>query len=268
MVPERIVCLAAEVPEILDVLGVLDRVVGISAYTTRPSEALSIPKVSGFKNGSIDRILRDKPDLVILTSGVQKDLASELAQRGVTLLHFNPHRLTDMFQSILLLGNIVGQPEKAERYCAQLKSEIDVVKKKAAEFPFHPRVYFEEWMDPVIVGTGWISDLIEIAGGEDIFREISVHGRSAVERIISPEQILERDPEIVFASWCGNPFQSNEFLTRAGFTTMRALREERIYEISSEVLQCGPMLVDQLRVMHDLLQTFVDSSNGVIRRSS
>ncbi|KUO96342.1 cobalamin-binding protein [Ferroacidibacillus organovorans] len=262
MYPERIVCLAAEIPEILHAFGALDRVVGISAYTTRPSEALSIPKVSGFKNGSIDRILRDKPDLVILTSGVQKDLASELAQRGVTLLHFNPHRLEDMFQTVLLLGNIVGESKKAEQYCESLRSEIEAIRERAKEFPFRPRVYFEEWMDPVIVGTGWVSDLIEIAGGTDVFRDVAVQGRSAVKRVVSTQQILERDPEIVLASWCGKPFEAEKFLAREGFSAARAVREKRVFEISSEVLQCGPMLMDQLRIMHDLFQTFINASGA------
>lgn len=257
MYPERIVCLAAEIPEILHRLGALDRVVGISAYTKRPPEALDIPKVSGFKNGNMKRILKGRPDVAILTSVVQEELATELSERGVTTLHFNPHRLDDMFHTILLLGNLIGKSDQATQYVAELKNEVEVIRQQAAELPFRPRVYFEEWMDPIIVGTAWVSDLIEMAGGTDVFREKSVMVRRASERVVEMSDIISSSPDIVLASWCGKPFELTHFLSRPGFSDIPAVKNEMVIEVDSEVLQCGPMLLDSLKVIHSIIRKFV-----------
>ncbi|KPV40881.1 cobalamin-binding protein [Alicyclobacillus ferrooxydans] len=260
MYPQRIVCLAAEIPEILYRLGALDRVVGISAYTTRPAEALLLPKVSGFKHGSTKRILKDQPDIAILTSGVQKELAAELSKQGVTTVHFNPHRLEDMFHTIQLIGNLIGKSDEALAYVAELRQEVDEVRQSAAELPFRPRVYFEEWMDPIIVGTAWVSDLIEIAGGIDVFREKSLEGRHASERVVEADEIVTASPDIVFASWCGKPFISENFLTRPGYSEIPAVKHEIVFELDSEILQCGPMLLDSLKNIHGIIRTFVRST--------
>ncbi len=257
MYPERIVCLAAEIPDILYRLGALDRVVGISAYTTRPPEALSIPKVSGFQHGSVKRILHHQPDIAILTSGVQKELASELSAQGVTTVHFNPHRLEDMFHTILLLGNLVGKPEEAVHLAAQLRDEVEAVREQAAKLPFRPSVYFEEWMDPIIVGTAWVSDLIEIAGGTDVFREQSINGRKASDRVVETEDVIAAAPDIVLASWCGKPFDLAVFVSRPGFPDVPAVKNDMVVEVSSEVLQCGPMLIDSLKDIHSIIRKFV-----------
>ncbi|GLG01408.1 cobalamin-binding protein [Alicyclobacillus hesperidum subsp. aegles] len=253
MYPERIVCLAAEIPAILYELGALDRVVGISAYTTRPPEALNIPKVSGFQNGSIKRILDTKPDVAILTSAVQNGLAAELGKAGVTVIHLYPQRLQDLFSTITLLGNIVGAPDRASALNERLETAIDAVRGEAKRLPRRPRVYFEEWMDPLITGIGWVSDVIELAGGEDVFRTKATGGLSASERVIQPEEVIAADPEIVFASWCGKPFRHEEFYARPGFSQISAVHNHRVYEWSGEILQCGPMLVDTLESLHQVI---------------
>ncbi|MFD1676376.1 ABC transporter substrate-binding protein [Alicyclobacillus fodiniaquatilis] len=260
MYPERIVCLAAEIPEILHRLGALQRVVGISAYTTRPPEALDIPKVSGFQHGSTKRILSNRPDVAILTSGVQKDLASELSAQGVTTIHLNPHRLEDMYNTILLIGNVVGAPEKAVAYEAQLRQAVEDVRQKASKLPFRPKIYFEEWMDPIIVGTGWVSDLIEIAGGQDVFREKSIRGRYASDRVVDKRDIISAEPDIVLASWCGKPFDRDSFLSRPDFANIPAVKGSFVYEMNSEILQCGPMLIDSLKIIHHIIEEFVAHS--------
>ncbi|MCF8566550.1 helical backbone metal receptor [Alicyclobacillus tolerans] len=252
--PERIVCLAAEVPEILFRLGALDKVVGISAYTTRPKEALDIQKVSGFKFGSPERIMSLKPDLVVLTSGVQKELAAQLAAKGATLVHFNPHRLEDLYSSIQLLGNLVNKPREADRLSAQIQTEISEIKAMSKTLPERPKVYFEEWMDPIICGTGWVSDLIEIAGGQDVFREKSIRGRSASERTVSIEEIVGAAPDVVLASWCGKPFENSSFLARNGFESIPAVQYSKVYEVSGEILQFGPMLIDRLKDLSKLFR--------------
>ncbi|MCL6452189.1 MAG: ABC transporter substrate-binding protein [Alicyclobacillus sp.] len=254
--PNRIVCLAAETPEILHRLGVLDKVAGISAYTTRPEEALRIPKVSGFKFGSVERIMRLNPDLVILTSGVQKELAMSLAAAGVTLLHFNPHRLTDLFDEIRLLGNVVGKPEEAERLNDEIQSKLYLIEEQRNALSVHPRVYFEEWMDPFMCGTGWVSDLITIAGGRDVFRERSLTGRSAIDRVVTDDDIIEAQPDIVLASWCGKPFDKASFVSRTGFSEIPAVIHDEVHEVRSEILQFGPMLLDSLKELHACFARF------------
>lgn len=259
MYPERMVCLAAEIPEILHRLGALDRIVGISAYTTRPIEALSISKVSGFSHGSVKKIMENRPDLVILTSGVQKDLAAALAAEGVTILHLNPHRLEDMFDTIQLLANLVNRTREGEAYCAELRTEVGRIQKQAAALPVRPRVYFEEWMDPIIVGTGWVSDLVELAGGIDVFRERSIHGRRAADRTVESTDIIAASPDIILASWCGKAFQREEFVSRPGMADVPAVRKNQIYELTSEVLQCGPMLIDSLKQIHGIFRDLATS---------
>ena len=259
MYPERIVCLAAEIPEILHRLGGIDRIVGISAYTTRPTEALNIEKVSGFRHGSVERIVRQHPDVVILTSGVQQELAKELAARGVTTVHFNPHRLKDMFATVLLLGNLIGESQKAMEYVAELRGRIEVIQRQAKKLAIRPRVYFEEWMDPIIVGTGWVSDLIELAGGIDVFREKSTSGRRVSERVVKSDEIVAVQPDIVLASWCGKSFDRDNFVLRPGYEDIPAVRNKRVFGIGSEVLQCGPMLIDSLAEIHDMVLKFASA---------
>lgn len=253
--PERIVCLAAETPEILFRLGALDKVVGISAYTTRPTEALQITKVSGFSHGSVDRVMKQNPDVVILTSGVQKELAAKLAAAGATLIHFNPHRFEDLYDNISLLGNLVNKSAEAEKLNEEIRAQVSEVKARAQQLSYRPKVYFEEWMDPLICGTGWVSDLIEMAGGTDVFREKSVNGRSAMDRTVTHEDVMAANPDIVLAAWCGKPFEHASFLSRPNYAQINAVQHARVHEVSSEILQFGPMLIDQLTELCTLFET-------------
>lgn len=244
--PERIVCLAAEIPGILHALGSLDRVVGISAYTTGPEEALSLPKVSGFEHGSVDRILQVNPDVAILTSGVQQKLAVALGERGVTVIHLHPHRLHDLYQHVRLLGALVGESTRAEALAKQLEGEVESVRHTTHTLPRHPLVYFEEWMDPLMTGIGWVSDLIEAAGGIDIFRERSLSGRQSKDRVVAPEEWIEAQPDIFLASWCGKPFDLESVKERCGADTVPALQHNAVHEVDGSILQCGVALIDRL----------------------
>lgn len=241
--------LAAEVPAILEELGTLDRVVGISAYTTYPEAALNIPKVSGFEHGSVDRILSVKPDLIIATSPVQQQLVAQLGQRGAAVLHFHPHRLTDLFDHIRILASLVDARKRGDTLVARLKSDILSVESVAKTLPRRPRAYFEEWMDPLMSGVGWVSDLIEIAGGTDVFRERILEGHSAKDRVVTPEEWVDAQPDIMFASWCGKPFVQEQVLARPGADTVPALQHDRLYAMDGTVLECGMRLVDRLREM-------------------
>ncbi len=245
--PTRIVSLAAEMPAILDALNALDRVVGISAYTTYPDQALSIPKVSGFEHGSVDRILAQQPDLVIATSTVQSKLAASLAERGATILHVNPHRLDDLYQNIALIGAVVGESQRAHELVQELQRQVDAVRQESRLVSARPRVYFEEWMDPQIAGIGWVSDLIEIAGGEDVFRERAISGRRAQDRVVTEEEWAQAAPDIMLFSWCGKPFQLETVLNRSMAHGVPAVRHGQLYAIDGSILECGPRLVDRVR---------------------
>ncbi|NMP23696.1 ABC transporter substrate-binding protein [Sulfobacillus harzensis] len=255
--PERIVCLASEIPGILAELGALDRVVGISAYTTYPEEALNIPTVSGFQHGSVDRIMGPQPDLVILTSTVQLKLAAGLAERGASILHLNPHRLEDLFGNVRLLGATVGEAHRAESLVRRLQGEVDAVRQASQSLKRRPRVYFEEWMDPLIAGVGWVSDLIDAAGGIDIFRERALRGRLARDRVVAPEEWIAAQPDIIFASWCGKPFELDQMQARSQADQVPALQTGRIFEVDGTVLECGIRLVDRLQDMARIIREAV-----------
>ena len=246
MHPERIVCLGAELPDIFQRLGCLDRVVGISAYTDWPREALAIKKVSGFRHGRARPILAMDPDLIILTSTVQQPLAAELAGHGVPILHLYPHRLTDMFQTVRLLGRVVDRASAAEVLVSGWIRTVDrwQARRDAERNPLP--VYFEEWMDPLIAGTGWVSDLVELAGARDVFRTLAVGGRTAASRTVTPEQVLAARPELIFASWCGKPFDRATLESRPGWSTLPAVARGAVVELPPTILQCGPRLMDVL----------------------
>lgn len=251
------VCLAAEIPEILHALGALDRVVGISAYTTRPAEALRIPKVSGFQHGSVERILSVRPQLAILTSDVQRDLAVRLGEAGVTVVHLHPHRLTDVFDTIRLLGRLVGARDQAEALCAKLQADLDTVAAAARQLPRCPRVYFEEWMEPLISATGWVSDVIELAGGQDIFREKALAGRKAADRVVTWDEVVAEKPDVILASWCGKPFEPEDVTSRPQADEIPAVRHGHVYEVGGIILQCGLGLVDAAWEVHRRIRAAV-----------
>lgn len=253
MYPARIVCLGAELPDIFHRLGVLDRVVGISAYTDWPPEALSLPKVSGFRHGSARRILQADPDLVILTSGVQQPLAKELAGNGVPLLHLYPHRLVDMFSTVRLLGRLVDEAARADALVAEWQTVVASYEERGRTRSRRPRVYFEEWMDPLIAGIGWVSDLIELAGGEDVFRARALEGRSAAGRRLTPSDVTDARPDVILASWCGKPLIRDEILGRPGFGEIPAVAHDAVVEIPASILQCGPRLMDLLPVLEEII---------------
>ncbi|MGC8487358.1 MAG: ABC transporter substrate-binding protein [Clostridia bacterium] len=255
MYPARIVCLGAELPDIFHRLGALDRVVGISAYTDWPPEALTIPKVSGFRHGSARRILQTHPDLVILTSGVQKPLAEELAGHGVPLLHLYPHRLEDMFSTVRLLASLVGEAARAEVMVEAWRAVVVSYEERSRMRDRRPRVYFEEWMDPLIAGIGWVSDLIELAGGEDIFRTRALEGRSAAGRTLTPDAVVAACPDVILASWCGKPLNRAELVGRPGFSEIPAVARDAVVEIPPSILQCGPRLMDLLPDLADTIAT-------------
>jgi len=238
--PSRIVCLTEETTETLYLLGEGDRVVGISGYTVRPPEARAKPKVSAFINARFDKIEALRPDLVLAFSDLQADIAAELIRRGYPVVTFNQRSVTEILRMIRMVGALVGRADRAESLVLSLERGLDRIREQAAALPRRPRVFFEEWDAPIISGIRWVDELVEIAGGESLFPDLRDQAL-AKNRIVTPEAVAGRDPEIIVASWCGKAMRKQTIVSRPGWDQVSAVREDRIYEIKSTyILQPGP----------------------------
>jgi iron complex transport system substrate-binding protein len=253
--PSRIVCLTEETTETLYLLGQEDRIVGVSGYTVRPPEAREKPKVSSFIHARFDKIEALRPDLVLAFSDLQADLAAELVRRGIPVVTFNQRTVPDILQMIRMLGGLVGCQPAAEALSDRLAAALDDIRAAARRFPLRLRVFFEEWDDPLISGIRWVEELVEIAGGTPIFPELA-DARLARNRIVDPAEVARRDPQVVFASWCGKKVNKERIRSRAGWKDVSAVRDDRIYEIkSSYILQPGPAsLTEGVRQLHGVLE--------------
>jgi iron complex transport system substrate-binding protein len=253
--PSRIVCLTEETTETLYLLGQGDRVVGVSGYTVRPPEARSKPKVSAFINARFDKIVALEPDLVLTFSDLQADLAAELVRRGIAVVSFNQRSVADILQMIRMLGGLVGCQAQAEQLADRLKADLDCIRTAATTFASRPRTFFEEWDDPLISGIRWVEELVEIAGGTPIFPELS-KASLARDRVVDPAEVAKRNPEVIFASWCGKKMKKATIVGRPGWDKVDAVRNDRIYEIKSTyILQPGPAsLTEGIRQLHELFR--------------
>ncbi len=252
--PRRIVCLTEETTETLYLLGEQDRIVGVSGYTVRPPEARRKPRVSAFINAKFDKILDLKPDLVFAFSDLQAGIAAELIRRGVNVLTFNQRSVAEILRMILIVGRIVGREEKAVELLMRFQKELDTVRQSASRFSHRPRVFFEEWPDPLISGIHWVEELIEIAGGECVFPELR-RCQAAKDRILNPAEVIARDPEVIIASWCGRMVKKDLIRKRDGWRDISAIRGDQIYEVKSAyILQPGPAaLTEGVRQLHAIL---------------
>ncbi|HEU4709383.1 MAG TPA: cobalamin-binding protein [Methylophilaceae bacterium] len=259
----RIVCLTAEITEVIYALGEEDRIVGISGYSMRPARARrEKPKVSAFTSARIDKILALEPDLVLGFSNLQADIAAELIRAGVEVHIFNQRSVPDILRMILTVGQMVQAPEKAAALVAELEREMAAAKAIAEEFGIKPKVYFEEWDDPLISGIRWVAELIEIAGGVDCFPELSTHA-SAADRIIDAQQVVERKPDIIIGSWCGKKLQPERLMARPGWEAIPAVRNGFVREIKSvDILQPGPSAI-----LHGLSQLQSIIRQWVVQRT-
>lgn len=257
--PKRIVCLTEEPTEILYLLGEEERIVGISGFTVRPKRAREEkPKVSGFTSANIKKILELKPDLVIGFSDIQAKIAEELIKNGVTVLINNHRTIKEILLVIVQIGSLVGKSEKAIQLVQEIQKEIEHVQELGKNFLKKPKVYFEEWFDPIITGICWVSELIELAGGEDIFLE---HRNSSLakDRIVKdPNEIVLRNPDIIIASWCGKELEKNKLVMRQNWEKIEAVKNDFVFEIdSSIILQPGPAaLTDGLKEISKIFQNW------------
>lgn len=252
--PQRIVCLTAETAEIAYMAGAGARVVGVPGTARRPEAVRDKARVGGFTTFRVDKILALEPDLVLAFSDLQRDVVSELITAGVTVLCTNQRSVDDVLRAILLVGGALGCEAAARDVVADMRDEIKQIREYSSVWPDRPRIYFEEWMDPLIAGIRWVSELIEIAGGRDVFAELRERG-DAKGRIVSPDDVVRRDPEIILASWCGKPVDPAAIMARPGWSGVAAVRAGRIHEIAGEdVLSPGPSILHGLRRIHEIIQ--------------
>jgi len=251
--PERIVCLTEETTETLYLLGEERRIVGISGYTVRPPQARrEKPRVSAFLSAKSDKILALEPDLVIGFSDLQADIARELAKAGLNVLLFNQRSVQEILDMIGVLAAIVGAPGKGARLVERLEGFLEEIRTAAALLPRRPKVYFEEWDEPMISAIRWVSELVGIAGGDDIFSEKSLSQSASGRTIAHGNEVLERAPDVIIGSWCGKKFRPERLAARPGWAAVPAVRDGELHEVkSSEILQPGPAaLTDGVKRLH------------------
>jgi iron complex transport system substrate-binding protein len=239
--PQRVVCLTEETTETLYRVGAEEQIVGISGFTVRPERARrEKPKVSAFTSAKIGEILKLEPDLVLGFSDMQADIAAELIRAGVQVHVFNQRTVHGILDMIRMLGRMLDCSEETAPLADKLEQRVRDLRERSSSAA-RPRVYFEEWGDPLISGIGWVSELIGIAGGADIFPERAAEA-GAKERIIeNPEEVVEGQPDIIIGSWCGRKFRPDQVAERAGWSAIPAVRDGAVHEIKSAlILQPGP----------------------------
>ncbi len=255
--PQRIVCLTEEPTEVLYALGEEKRIVGISGYTVRPARARQDkPRVSAFTSAKIERILALQPDLAIGFSDMQADIASALIRAGVEVWISNHRSVDGILGYVQRLGALVGAETKARAYVAQLQAGIEQVRACAAALPRRPRVYFEEWDEPRISAIRWVSELVGIAGGDDIFPQRAAASLGRDRIVADPLEVVRAAPNIIIGSWCGKKFRAEMVRERAGWAEVPAVRDGELHEIKSPlILQPGPAaLTDGLHALHTIIQ--------------
>jgi iron complex transport system substrate-binding protein len=262
--PSRIVCLTEETVETLYLLGEQDRIAGVSGYAVRPPQVRKEkPRVSAFISADVPKILALEPDLVLTFSDLQADIVAQLIRSGVEVHAFNQRDIAGIFAMIRTLGALVGAQEKAEALAKALQGKLDAVRSEATRLPRRPRVYFEEWDEPMISGIRWVSELVEIAGGVDVFPDLS-RKQSAPERIVTQDMVLAAAPDIIVGSWCGKKFVPGKVMARHGSDAIPAVRHGWLREIKSPlILQPGPAaLTDGLDALATIIRDWAEARSA------
>jgi iron complex transport system substrate-binding protein len=255
--PRRIVCLTEETVETLYLLGEQARIVGVSGYAVRPPQVRrEKPRVSAFISADVPKILGLEPDLVLAFSDLQADIVADLVRAGVAVHVFNQRDIAGILAMIRTLGGLIGEAAKADALASQFEQRLADVASMGRAGSMRPKVYFEEWDDPLISGIGWVSELIAVAGGEDIFPHLAI-AKAAKDRIVAPAAVVAANPDVILASWCGKKVVPERIRQREGWNEIAAVRDNRIVEIKSPlILQPGPAaLTDGLDAIMAALRT-------------
>ena len=251
--PQRIVCLTEEPTETLYALGEQDRIVGISGFTVRPSIARrEKPKVSAFTSAKIEKIMALQPDFAVGFSDIQADIAAELIRRGVEVWISNHRSVEGILEYIVRLGSLVDAHDRALAYAAELRQGLEEIEASAAKFPIRPKVYFEEWDDPLISGIQWVAELVRVAGGDDILPDLAACSLAKDRIMADGSRVIAAKPDIIIGSWCGKKFRPDHVSSREGWSTIPAVVHVELHEIKSvNILQPGPAaLTDGVRELH------------------
>tara|TARA_B110000503_G_C7165967_1_gene421929 strand:- start:2685 stop:3488 length:804 start_codon:yes stop_codon:yes gene_type:complete len=262
--PQRIVCLTEETTELLYLIGEQDRIVGISGFTVRPKIARrEKPKVSAFIDANIDEILALKPDLVIGFSDIQADIAQQLIKKGITVWVNNHRSVEEIMKMIVQLGALVGRTETCLDLVQHYQKRILEIQELTSLWKAKPKIYFEEWYDPLISGIQWVSELIEMAGGIDLFAENGKESLAKNRIIAKHQEVLNRDPDLILVSWCGKKFKPKRMFEREGWRDTKAFKNDDYHEIDSGIiLQPGPASISEgLEIMHKIFSNWV-KKNG------
>jgi iron complex transport system substrate-binding protein len=254
--PSRIVCLTEETTEALYLLGEDRRIVGISGFTVRPPRARKEkPRVSAFTSAKLERIVALEPDLVLGFSDLQADIAAGLVRRGIEVHVFNQRSIADILRMLRTLGGMVGCESRASALVSEFEGGLDAIRAAAARLPRRPRVYFEEWDQPQISAIRWVSELIGVAGGDDVFPELAMQSLGRDRIIADPLEVVRRAPDLIFGSWCGKKFNARSVAARPGWQDVPAVRDGELHEVkSSIILQPGPAaLTDGVRELHRVI---------------
>jgi iron complex transport system substrate-binding protein len=257
--PQRIVCLTEEPTETLYALGEQHRIVGISGFTVRPAIARKEkPKVSAFTSARIGEILKLEPDFVVGFSDIQSGIAAELIKHGVEVWISNHRSVEGTLEYVRRLGALVGAGDRANAFADELRRGLDEIEQASAKLPTRPKVYFEEWDDPPITGIRWVAELIRIAGGDDVFPELSAEPLARQRILADADEVVRRAPDIIMGSWCGKKFRPDKVAARAGWDAIPAVRDGELHEIKSPlILQPGPAaLTDGVRAIATIVQAW------------
>lgn len=257
--PKRIVCLTEETTEILYNLGEQDRICGISGFTVRPKTARKEkPVISTFLDANIEEILNLKPDLVVGFSDIQADIAKQLISKGVTVLVNNHRTVRGILQTIVQIGSLVGKSEKANEMINGYQTRLNEIQRNTTNWTTKPKVYFEEWYDPLISGISWVSELIEIAGGKDIFKDLASKSLAKDRIIANPQMVVDKNPDIIVASWCGKMFKKEKVVQRKNWNQINAIQTNDVYEINSSIiLQPGPASITEgIETLHTIFKNW------------
>ena len=259
LLPQRIVCLTEETTEWLYLLGQSHRIAGISGYTVRPKEARhEKPRVSAFTSAKIDKILALNPDCVFGFSDLQADIAAELIRRGVQVTVFNQRSVDEIFSMLYQVAAMVGEAVQGLQRIEAMQQHLQAIKTQSKALAKRPKVYFEEWDEPPISAIRWVSELIQMAGGDDCFPELALQSMGKDRIIADPMEIVRRSPDIIIGSWCGKKFRPEKVAARAGWGDVPAVKSGLIFEIkSADILQPGPAaLTDGVNQLHHIVQNW------------
>jgi len=266
--PERIVCLTEEPTEVLYALGEQDRIVGISGFTVRPPRARQEkPRVSAFTSAKVEQILALRPDLAIGFSDMQADIAQALIRAGVEVWISNHRSVDGIIGYVRRLGALIGASQEADRYAAGLEEHVTEIRRAAAHLTRRPKVYFEEWDEPQISAIRWVSELITIAGGDDIFPERAAASLGRDRIVADANEVIARAPDLIIGSWCGKKFRADKVAARAGWDVIPAVRDAQLHEVKSPlILQPGPAaLTDGLDALHAIIARWANAPRGNVK---